>query len=64
MKFIFEQIDDYFSRAKVIGGWLVKMTGPPPISPNHRSEGVLYDFHLALAFVPDKNHVWKIEEEE
>ena len=58
-----ERIDDWHLRAKVFGGWLVKA---------HESVYHLdyinacgddgWDFRVAMAYVPDVNHEWKIEE--
>ena len=54
-----EAIDNYTSRAKIKGGWLVKafdpvmceLNGEPVQSGEH---------HIALCFVPDPMHGWKL----
>lgn len=52
MKFNFEQIDDHHQRAKVPGGWLVKA---------YESVTHYWGCRIAMAFVPDPNHVWAID---
>lgn len=44
---ISEQYDEYTHRAKIKGGWLVKV-----------SEG----YAVAITFIPDEHHAWVIEE--
>lgn len=64
MKFKFEQIDNNHQRAKVIGGWLVKAYE----SVTHQTEdrGMLdgWDYRVAMTFVPDEGHYWKIDQED
>ena len=55
-----EEIDENHHRAKVHGGWLVKTYE----SVFHQSDinGMQdgWDWRVAMAFVPDPNHEWKI----
>ena len=53
-----EAIGTYESRAKVIGGWLVKVeTGVTHITfDGGMQEG--WDWRTSLAFVPDPKHEW------
>ncbi|KKX53268.1 hypothetical protein X546_20545 [Brevibacillus borstelensis cifa_chp40] len=57
-----EQIDKYGEefRAKVPGGWLVKIC----FEVAHDTSNGLqsgWDWRPALAFVPDPNHEWRID---
>lgn len=60
-----EQIDDYHLRAKVIGGWIVKayedVMHQDPNEEDQWDSG--YDYRVAICFVPDQNHEWKLEED-
>ena len=51
-----EIIDQHHSRAKVFGGWLVKSVVLQ--SANDKIVGVV---SVAMAFVPDPEHKWKLE---
>ena len=53
-----ENIDDYHKRAKVQGGWLVKAYE----NVHHEIDGGGYDFRVSMCFVPDKMHLWKIDD--
>jgi len=57
-----EQIDDWHSRAKVFGGWLVKALEPVVHDNTLYGHGMMdvWDFRVAMAFVPDANHEWTI----
>lgn len=52
-----EQIDNYHSRAKVIGGWLVKAYENVLSAPDGQSG---YEWRVAMTFVPDEGHRWNI----
>ena len=61
MALVWEQIDNYHQRAKVFGGWLVKAYEDKV----HYAESIRRtgdDLSIAMAFVPDSNHEWKIKE--
>lgn len=58
MKFVWEKIgENYTSRAKVIGGWI--------ICHNPRRKEDIFDdgenIGTGLVFIPDLNHEWQIE---
>ena len=56
-----EQIDAYHERAEVHGGWLVKAYSEVS---NFSDDGRLlhqgYDLRIAMTFVPDPQHVWRL----
>jgi len=60
----FEIIDENHHRAKVVGGWLVKafesVLHDQSGCGNGMQEG--WDWRVAMAFVPDPNHEWKLED--
>jgi hypothetical protein len=57
-----EQIDPYHQRAKVFGGWLVKVyEDVVHETPNGKHGG--WDWRIAMTFVPDHLHVWKLEDD-
>jgi len=60
MEFQFEQIDNYHQRAKVPGGWLVKAVENVTHQTDHMGMADGWDWRIALAFVPDPDHAWKI----
>lgn len=45
---LWEKLDDGEYRARVIGGWLVKVYGPSFWTPTP----------MSICFVPDENHTW------
>lgn len=56
-----EQIDTVTSRAKVFGGWMVRISEPVTHhTPNGLQDG--WDWRTSLCFIPDPNHEWKLEE--
>ena len=55
-----ESIDNYTSRAKIKGGWLVKAFDPVMIELNDEMRPS-EENHIALCFVPDPMHGWKID---
>lgn len=58
----FEPIDEGHSRAKVIGGWLVKSFSRVA----HEVNGMIdynLDCRISMCFVPDHLHKWIIREE-
>ncbi len=61
MKFEFEDIDNYHRRAKVPGGWLVKVS--EPVVHDSRQQGMVsgWDWRVAMTFIPDPKHEWIIE---
>jgi len=61
MKFEFEQIDNWHTRAKVPGGWLVKATESVVHVTDINGIDDGYDWRIAMAFVPDPKHEWTIE---
>ena len=66
MALVWEQIDNYHQRAKVFGGWLVKAYEDKRHYAIYRDGSDVwrdgYDWSIAMAFVPDINHEWKIEQ--
>lgn len=58
-----ESIDEYTERAKVFGGWLVKVSEPVyhTNTDGQGSSGDGWDWRIALTFVPDNTHQWKPE---
>jgi len=62
MKFKWETIDSYHFRAKVIGGWLVKATEDVCYLDEYGAMDNGRDWRIAMAFVPDPNHEWEIEQ--
>lgn len=60
MKFKFERIDDYHSRAKVHGGWLVKVCENVVHVLDDRGMDCGWDYRIAMAFVPDPKHEWEV----
>ena len=63
IKLEFEVIDDHHQRAKVIGGWLVKAyEDVTHVLPGQGLQSG-WDWRVAMAFVPDPNHEWTIDEE-
>lgn len=63
MKFEWEWIDDHYRRAKVLGGWLVE--GSTAVTHNMIADGrgmeSGWDYRIALCFVPDEGHYWKVD---
>ena len=61
-----EQIEDYTQRARVHGGWLVKVFEDAHIrmSVDQLVAQSGYEWRIALAFVPDPNYEWKISSTE
>jgi len=55
-----EQIDDCHQRAQVFGGWLVKtFTDVVHLEGDYEKRDG-WDWRVAMAFVPDPNHEWKL----
>lgn len=63
MEFKFEQIDSHHQRAKVPGGWLVKVFEDVTTYLGE-DRGIVdgYNWRIAMTFVPDPKHEWKITE--
>jgi len=64
MKLEWEQIDDYHQRARVPGGWLVKAYEEVVHNMMESGRGMEsgYDIRVAMCFVPDSCHQWRLEE--
>jgi hypothetical protein len=62
MKFEWESVDNLTDRARVPGGWLVRHHAHVA----HGSAGMKtgWDWRVAMAFVPDPNSDWVIDDEE
>lgn len=60
MKFEWEEIDNFHSRAKVFGGWIVKSMEDVM---HNTDDGMNFgwDWRVAMAFVPDAKHEWEID---
>lgn len=56
-----ELIDFYHERAKVPGGWLVKVIEPVFHTPPFDEHDANLDIRIAIAFVPDAKHEWTLE---
>lgn len=52
-----EQIDDEAQRAKVYGGWLVRIDTSVHHMTDHQ-QGDGWDWRPAMCFVPDPKHEW------
>ena len=62
MKFEWETIDNFHSRAKVPGGWVVKaIEDVSHDRPEHGGMVSGWDYRPAICFIPDPNHEWTIE---
>ncbi len=61
MQFKFEEIDNYHQRAKVPGGWLVKVSEPVMHDTQHQGMSDGWDWRVAMTFVPDHKHEWVID---
>lgn len=57
-----EDIDFYHKRTKVFGGWLVKAYEDVFRESNYSRNQYGKDWRIAMCFVPDPNHEWKIGE--
>jgi hypothetical protein len=56
---VWENIDDYHKRAKVVGGWLVKAYEDIYEDLGYgegRQRG--YNWDVSMTFVPDEGHYW------
>lgn len=54
----------YYSRSKILGGWLVQVT--EDVSHDRqvgRGMESGYDWRTSICFVPDPDHEWKITQE-
>jgi len=60
MKLEWEDIDDYHKRAKVHGGWLVKVYEDVVHNMIEHGLGMTvgYDVRSSICFVPDTLHRW------
>ena len=56
-----EQIDNNHQRLKVFGGWLVKAYTPVVHMMPDQGFQEGWDWRIAMAFVPDPKHEWKIK---
>jgi hypothetical protein len=62
MKLEWEDIDLHHSRAKILGGWLVKAyENVVHNTGSGMQDG--WDWRVAMCFVPDPNHEWVLEED-
>lgn len=64
-KVVFEELEQshggYLCRAKVPGGWLVRLESPQTVVlQDEIKEG--WDFSASMVFVPDPNYTWLTEE--
>lgn len=57
---IWEQIDPYHKRCKIEGGWLVKAYEDVVHLSDSRGVESGYDWNVAMCFVPDPRHTWRI----
>ena len=66
MKFEWEIIDPYHQRAKILGGWLVKAYEDVIHNQEQYGQGMSggWDWRIAMCFVPDEGHYWKIDTED
>ena len=55
-----ETIDGYHFRAKVPGGWLVKVLEDVVQDTEFQGRIPGWDYRIALAFVPDPEHEWSL----
>lgn len=58
-----EEIDSNEFRAKVIGGWVLKVHEHVFHMTDTR-EGEGWDWRVAITFIPDINHEWVIDKKE
>jgi len=58
----YEKIDDWTERAKVFGGWIVKVCEPVyhTNTDGCGSSGDGWDWRIAITFVPDTKHEWTL----
>lgn len=62
MKFKFEHIDDEIYRAKVLGGWIVKIYEDTHVSLHQDQHPQIgYEWRISTCFVPDPKHEWVID---
>ena len=63
-KLEWESIDNYHTRAKVFGGWLIKAY--EDVSHNLPDQGLRngWDLRIAMCFMPDPEHKWEVETSE
>lgn len=55
-----EQIDEYHKRAKIKGGWLVKAYENAGTVMTDRTVEFGFEWRVAMCFVPDQMHAWKL----
>ena len=60
LEFKWEQIEVGTYRAKVWGGWLVRTSKSSTVRSTRAGHNVAHG--VAMVFVPDKHHDWKIKE--
>ena len=63
MKSMWEQVDPYTFRMQVPGGWVIKcLENIHHFYPETGREDDVseYDFRIAVCFVPDPNHEWRL----
>jgi len=53
----FEDIGEECKRAKVFGGWLVRVYTEVELEYNH-GQNITYEKQITITFVPDPNHEW------
>jgi len=58
----FERIDDYRSRAKIHGGWILETCSEVMTHMNTNELPVRgYEWRISTCFVPDPNHEWVLD---
>jgi len=61
MPFIWEDLDMYTKRAKVLGGWIVKCYEPITVRINEYN--TQQEFSISTTFVSDPMHLWQVYKE-
>lgn len=58
-----EEIDPYHQRAKIHGGWLVKVITDVIHNTEYHGMASGWDWRESICFVPDPKHEWVIKED-
>lgn len=58
-----EVIDNHHLRCPIFGGWLVKANENVTYFTDNQGYTTGWDYRIAMAFVPDPGHEWKLGEE-
>ena len=56
-----EMIDGWHYRLKVPGGWVLKVLEDIFHYPGINDRGTGFDWRIAICFIPDPDHLWKVE---